>query len=98
MRITVIGAGGVGGYFGAKLAKSGCEVNFVARGPHLAARRQNGFRGESQLGDLHLPSVNGSDEPAAFAAPDYVFLAVKLGDTEPPVGAPRTTPARPPAE
>src|SRR5260370_15994060 len=83
MRITVIGAGGVGGYFGAKLAKSGCEVNFVARGPHLAAMRQNGLRVESQLGDLHLPIVNLSDDPAAFGAPDYVFLAVKLWDTEP---------------
>jgi 2-dehydropantoate 2-reductase len=85
MRITVIGAGGVGGYFGAKLAQSGCEVNFVARGAHLAAMRQNGLRVESQLGGLHLPSVNVSDDPAAFGAPDYVFLAVKLWDTEPAV-------------
>lgn len=44
MRITIMGAGGVGGYFGAKLAKSGCEVNFVARGVHLAFLRLNGLR------------------------------------------------------
>jgi 2-dehydropantoate 2-reductase len=83
MRITIIGAGGVGGYFGAKLAKSGCEVGFVARGAHLAAIRQNGLRVESQLGDIYLPQVRASDDPATFGTPDYVFFCVKLWDTEP---------------
>lgn len=87
MRITIIGAGGVGGYFGAKLAKSGCEVGFVARGAHLAALRQTGLRVESQLGDLYLPEVRASDDPAAFGAPDYAFLCVKLWDTEAAVRA-----------
>ena len=82
MRITVMGAGGVGGYFGAKLAKSGCEVSFVARGAHLAAIRQSGLRVESQSGEIYLPEVRASDDPAAFAAPDYVFICVKLWDTE----------------
>lgn len=82
MRITIMGAGGVGGYFGAKLAKSGCEVNFVARGAHLAAIRQNGLRVESQLGDIYLPEVRVSDDPAAFGPPDYVFICVKLWDLE----------------
>ena len=82
MRILIMGAGGVGGYFGAKLAKSGCDVGFVARGAHLAAMRQNGLRVESQLGDVHLPEVRASDDPAAFGAPDYVFLCVKLWDSE----------------
>jgi 2-dehydropantoate 2-reductase len=82
MRITIIGSGGVGGYFGAKLAKSGCEVGFVARGAHLAAIQQNGLRVESQLGDIHLPKVCVSDDPAAFGTPDYVFVCVKLWDTE----------------
>jgi 2-dehydropantoate 2-reductase len=97
MKITIIGAGGVGGYFGAKLAKAGCEVGFVARGAHLAAIRQEGLRVESQLGDIHLPDVRVSDDPAAFAAPDYVFVCVKLWDTEAAlrllskVIAPRTT-------
>jgi 2-dehydropantoate 2-reductase len=85
MRITIIGAGGVGGYFGAKLAKSGCEVGFVARGAHLAAMRQTGLRVESQSGGIHLPEVQASDDPAAFATPDYIFLCVKLWDTEPVV-------------
>jgi 2-dehydropantoate 2-reductase len=82
MRFTILGAGGVGGYFGAKLAKSGCEVGFVARGAHLAALRQNGLRVESQLGDIHLLDVRVSDDPAAFGTPDYVFVCVKLWDTE----------------
>ena len=72
----------MGGYFGAKLAKSGCEVGFVARGAHLAAMRQNGLRVESQLGDIHLSALRASDDPAAFGTPDYVFLSVKLWDTE----------------
>ena len=58
-----------GGYFGARLAKSGCEVGFVARGAHLAAIRQNGLRVESQLGELYLPEVRASDDPAAFGTP-----------------------------
>ena len=85
MRITIMGAGGVGGYFGARLAKSGCEVGFVARGTHLAAIRQNGLRVESQLGEIYLPEVRASDDPAAFGAPDFVFLCVKLWDTQPAV-------------
>jgi 2-dehydropantoate 2-reductase len=85
MRITIIGAGGVGGYFGARLAKSGCEVGFVARGGHLAALRENGLRVESQLGEIYLPEVNANDDAAAFGKPDYVFLSVKLWDTEPAV-------------
>jgi 2-dehydropantoate 2-reductase len=82
MRITIVGAGGVGGYFGAKLAKNGCEVGFVARGAHLAAMRRDGLRVESQLGEIYLPEVRASEDPAAFAAPDYVFVCVKLWDTE----------------
>jgi 2-dehydropantoate 2-reductase len=87
MRITIMGAGGVGGYFGAKLAASGCEVGFVARGAHLAAIRQNGLRVESQLGEIYLPEVRANDDPAAFGPPDYVFICVKLWDTEAAVRA-----------
>jgi 2-dehydropantoate 2-reductase len=82
MRITIVGAGGVGGYFGAKLAKSGCEVGFVARDAHLAAMRRDGLRVESQLGEIYVPGVRASEDAAAFGAPDYVFLCVKLWDTE----------------
>jgi len=82
MRITIIGAGGVGGYFGARLAQGGCDVGFVARGAHLAALRQHGLRVESRLGEIHLPKVRVSDDPTALGPADMVFLCVKLWDTE----------------
>ena len=82
MRITIIGAGGVGGYFGARLARAGCDVGFVARGAHLAALRERGLRVESQLGEIHIPKVRASDDPAALGPADMVFLCVKLWDTE----------------
>jgi 2-dehydropantoate 2-reductase len=82
VKITIIGAGGVGGYFGARLAQGGTEVGFVARGAHLAAIRANGLRIESQLGDLVLPNVNASEDPSVFGTPDFIFLCVKLWDAE----------------
>jgi 2-dehydropantoate 2-reductase len=82
MRITIIGAGGVGGYFGARLAQGGCDVGFVARGAHLAALRAYGLRVESQLGEIYLPNVRASDDPVALGPADIVFLCVKLWDTE----------------
>jgi 2-dehydropantoate 2-reductase len=87
MRITIMGSGGVGGYFGARLAQAGCEVGFVARGAHLAALREHGLCVESQLGDIHLPKVRAADDPAALGPADYVFLCVKLWDTEAAVRA-----------
>jgi len=72
----------VGGYFGARLAQGGCEVGFVARGPHLAAIRDVGLRIESQLGDFVLSNVSVSDDPTVFGIPDFIFLCVKLWDTE----------------
>lgn len=82
LRVTVIGAGGVGGCFGARLAQGGCEVGFVARGAHLAALREDGLRVESELGDVHLPKVRASDDPAALGPADVVLLCVKLWDNE----------------
>jgi 2-dehydropantoate 2-reductase len=82
MQITIVGAGGVGGYFGARLAQGGCDVGFVARGAQLAALREHGLRVESQLGDIFLPKVRASDDPQSFGTPDYVFICVKLWDTE----------------
>lgn len=82
MRITIVGAGGVGGYFGARLALGGCDVGFVARGAHLAAVREHGLRVESQLGEIHMPKVRISDDPVALGPADYVFICVKLWDTE----------------
>ena len=82
MKVTVMGTGGVGGYFGARLANAGCAVGFVARGAHLAAIREQGLRVESTAGNLHLRNVRVSDKPEEFGVPDLVLFGVKLWDTE----------------
>jgi 2-dehydropantoate 2-reductase len=86
MKILVMGSGGVGGYFGARLAQAGCEVGFVARGAHLQAMQTQGLRVASPLGDLHLPpdmpTVRVSEDPTALGTPDLVMFGVKLWDTE----------------
>jgi len=81
MRIAVMGTGGVGGYFGARLAGAGHEVAFVARGRQLEALRAKGLRVESPLGDLHLPAVEVTDQPAEIGPVDLVLFTVKLWDT-----------------
>ena len=83
MRVMIMGAGGVGGYFGAHLAAAGHEVTFVARGAHLDAIRAHGFRLEGSRGDIVLKSVGATDDPATLGGPvDVVLFAVKLYDTE----------------
>jgi 2-dehydropantoate 2-reductase len=82
MKITVMGSGGVGGYFGARLAAAGNDVTFVARGAHLQAMRTNGLRLDSELGDLHLDPVEVVAEAAGIAAADAILFAVKMGDTD----------------
>ena len=82
MKIAIIGAGGVGGYFGARLQQGGADVGFVARGAHLEALRRGGLKVESPLGDIHLPRVNVTDNAAELGRVDIVWLAVKLWDTE----------------
>ncbi|CAM5185800.1 2-dehydropantoate 2-reductase OS=Castellaniella defragrans OX=75697 GN=HNR28_003416 PE=3 SV=1 [Castellaniella defragrans] len=83
MKIAVIGAGGVGGYFGALLARSGSDVTFIARGAHLDALRQHGLRIENTMGeDVHLSSVQATDDPATVGPVDLVFFTVKLPDSE----------------
>jgi 2-dehydropantoate 2-reductase len=82
MRIAVMAAGAVGGYFGARLAAAGHAVSFIARGAQLEAIRQNGLRLESPLGDLHLSDVNATDNPGHIGPVDVVLFAVKLWDTE----------------
>ena len=77
-----MGAGGVGGYFGAKLAQAGHEVAFVARGRHLAAMRERGLAVRSALGDIRLEKPTASDDPATLGHADVVLFAVKLWDTE----------------
>ncbi|MEL7368974.1 MAG: 2-dehydropantoate 2-reductase [Myxococcota bacterium] len=77
MKVAVVGAGGVGGYFGARLQASGVEVGFLARGAHLEAIRTDGLRITSPLGDVHLQNVMASDRPEDLGAFDVVLVAVK---------------------
>ena len=81
MRIAVMGSGGLGGYFGARLATGGAEVQFIARGQHLQAMRAVGLRIEGPE-PLHLPRVKATDDPASVGTVDLVMFCVKLWDTE----------------
>jgi len=76
-----MGAGGVGGYFGARLAQAGHDLSFVARGRHLEAIKASGLTLKSPLGDATV-KVRASEDPAALGAADVVLFAVKLWDTE----------------
>jgi 2-dehydropantoate 2-reductase len=82
MRIAVMGAGGVGGYFGARLVQAGHDVAFVARGRHLLAMKERGLEVKSGLGDVRLPRPVATDDPATMGWFDAVLFAVKLWDTE----------------
>ena len=82
MRIAVMGTGGVGGFFGAKLAAAGNDVTFIARGPHLAAIREHGLRIESGTTPIHLAHARATDDVTAVAAGDVVMFCVKLWDVE----------------
>jgi 2-dehydropantoate 2-reductase len=77
MRIAVIGAGGVGGYFGGRLAQSGADVTFIARGTTLEALRANGLRVDSVLGDFTIHPVQATNDPARVGPVDAILLAVK---------------------
>jgi 2-dehydropantoate 2-reductase len=82
MRIAVMAAGAVGGYFGARMQAAGHDVFFIARGAHRNALAKNGLTLESVHGDLHLPKVEVTDDPAKVGPVDVVLFAVKLWDTE----------------
>ncbi|MET7323146.1 2-dehydropantoate 2-reductase [Streptomyces sp. NPDC005549] len=82
MRIAVIGAGGVGGYFGARLAAAGNEVTFVARGAHLEAVRRTGLVVHSPLGELRTSPDSVVGSISELGPTDLVLVAVKLWDTE----------------
>lgn len=83
MRIAMMGSGGIGGYFGGRMAATGADVSFIARGRHLAAMRENGLRLDSRdMGDATIDPVNATDDAASVAPVDYVIIGVKLWDTE----------------
>jgi len=77
MKIAIIGTGGVGGYFGGKLAKAGYDVTFLARGEHLLAIKQNGLTVKSILGDFKIDPVKVTDRIDTIGLTDLVILGVK---------------------
>lgn len=81
MRIAIMGAGGVGGYFGARLAQAGHDVTFIARGRHLEALKASGLTLKSALGDAIL-KVKAVDRAADAGPAEIALFAVKLWDTE----------------
>ena len=81
MRIAVMGAGGLGGYFGARLCLGGADVHFIARGAHLAAMRERGLRVAGPE-PMHVPRVRVTDDASIIGAVDLVMFCVKLWDTE----------------
>jgi len=81
MRVAVYGAGGVGGYFGGRLAQAGADVHFIARGAHMRALREHGLRVRSVKGDFEIP-VPVTDDPAEVGWCDFVLFCVKTFDTD----------------
>lgn len=77
MKITIIGAGGVGGFFGAKLLQAGHDVSFIARGEHLAAMQKNGLTVKSILGDFHVNGFMATDKIQEIGQSDLIILGVK---------------------
>ena len=82
MRIVIVGAGGVGGFFGAKLSRAGEDVTVVARGPHLAAIRREGLRIRSTIEGEFVAKPAAVDDVAGLPPADAVLLAVKSFDTD----------------
>ena len=82
MKFLIVGTGGVGGYFGARLAADGNDVTFVARGRHREAMERDGLQVISALGDIHVEKPRLHDDPSATGLCDIVLLCVKLWDTE----------------
>ncbi len=77
MHIVIFGAGGVGGYFGGRLAQAGESVTFVARGQHLQAMQTNGLKVESLKGDFSIRPVAATDDPSTIKDVDAVLVCVK---------------------
>ena len=77
MRVAVFGTGGVGGYFGGRLAQAGEDVIFIARGAHLQAIRSEGLRVESIKGDFLIKPAFATDDPRRVGEVDAILVAVK---------------------
>ena len=79
MRIAVFGAGGIGGYLGAKLAQAGDEVALIARGPHLSAIQAHGLFVDSPTGDFHMTPSIATDRPEDVGVVDAVMHRAHQG-------------------
>ncbi len=77
MRIAIFGTGGVGGYFGGRLAQSGADVIFIARGEHLKAMREHGLKIDSVKGDFVVRSIQATDDPNEIDPVDVILVSVK---------------------
>ena len=77
MKIAIIGTGGVGGYFGAKLVQAGYDVTFVARGEHLKSIQNNGLTIKSFLGDFKVDNLKATDKITEIDKPDLIIIGVK---------------------
>ncbi len=84
MRVAVVGTGGLGGYFGGRLAQAKVNVQFLARGRHLEAIRAGGLRVASVLGDFELTPAEApaTDDPATIGPVDVILFTVKSDDTD----------------
>jgi 2-dehydropantoate 2-reductase len=82
MRIAVIGTGGIGGPYGASLAKAGADVTFVARGAHLAAICENGLRIEGDRGETHIWPARATDDIVSIGTVDVVLPASNCGTSK----------------
>ena len=81
MKIAVMGAGAIGGYFGGRLAQTGFDVSFIARGAHLDVIRKNGLKVLSPLGDFTIHPATVTDDPAEVGPVDVILFMVKNYDT-----------------
>lgn len=82
MKIAVLGTGAVGGYFGGRLAESGQDVTFIARGAHLAAIREHGLHVTSIKGDFVIHPAHATDQPADVGVVDVILVAVKTSQVD----------------
>ncbi len=82
MKIVILGTGGVGGYYGGRLALHGQEVTFIARGAHLEAIRKKGLQVKSVHGDFHIQPARATDNPSVVGGADLILVCTKTYSTD----------------
>jgi 2-dehydropantoate 2-reductase len=87
MKFAILGAGGVGGYFGGKLAKAGEDVSFIARGKNFEAMQTSGLRVDSIQGNFLLEQVQATDSPESLHDVDVILLAIKAWQLDSVIGS-----------